>query len=952
MPEAAEDPRPEPERTPSAWPVTPTGVLVGRASELEFLTGLLRGVARGNGDSVLIEGEPGIGKTALMRVTLKGMAERAGEFQVFWGVGDELGEELPLLPFLDALRVRAPSANARRSAIAALLRGEVVTDRGANVPALLAEQLIALIMDEATLRPTVLVIDDLQWADRASVNLWGQLARIARQVPLLLVGLTQPTAHREDLSALRRLVGDRQVQLTALAEPAVADLVQVLAGGRPDAELLRLAMDAAGNPLYLTELIAALHRSDGIELTVAGIAQLATNAAPSSLSAAIADRLGFVSVATRQVLRAAALLGVEFAVPDLTSVLGVALADLVPALDEARTTGVLTESEHGATLAFQHPLIREALYAELPTAVRSAWHGDAGHALADAGAPPDRVARQLLHALTQPANLEGAPDPQACMQAGTGNGVGMAVSPAGRPVLPNERPPVGPSLPRSGTVIAQWVLEWLAESADSLVGQAPGVAAELLGRVVAGVPEGSYRHLWLASRLADALYRTGDRAVAEQVAARALGYATGDPDLVGELHWTLVQCRLLAGHFEESFATIERALASRQLPAKHRARLLVLAARTHLSFGDRQAARREANSALTSAKEVADTWAVGWARHVLAGVAMAGGDMAGALALYESALDVAETEPALVDLALLLQVNKAVTLFNLDRCDEALVTAGRARRLAHQVGMVVRMAQAHYVLGQALYEIGRWDDALTEIAVVPRDLKGPFEACCDLGLAAEIGFHRNDPTAARGYLAAAEVYAERLGKRTVPSLALGQSLRHEQAGDLSKALAVLTAAFAANPDDLGEIEDLLTDTVRLACKTGNDKSARIFSERAAKFAQESEIPHRQANALYCRGLIDRDATVLLAAAQRYADAGRPLPRAKALEAAAGTWSRRTTGPPPGRRSSRPSGFTSISERRRTSTGSSRSSGPTASGAGRTASTDGRPAAGVPSPTPS
>src|SRR6185295_7512091 len=89
-------------------------------------------------------------------------------------------------------------------------------------------------------------------------------------------------------------------------------------------------------------------------------------------------------------------------------VLGRSVADLVPALDEARATGVLTDAGGGTTLAFRHPLIREALYAELPAAVRGAWHRDAGQALAAAGAPPDRVARQLLRAVIGPQGRGGA----------------------------------------------------------------------------------------------------------------------------------------------------------------------------------------------------------------------------------------------------------------------------------------------------------------------------------------------------------------------------------------------------------------------------------------------------------------------------------------------------------------------------------------------------------------
>ena len=87
----------------------------------------------------------------------------------------------------------------------------------------------------------------------------------------------------------------------------------------------------------------------------------------------------------RDVLRAAALLGTDFAVTDLAIVLGRSVADLIPAVDEACAAGVLAESGHG--LGFRHPLIRAALYDDMPAPVRAAWHRDAGHALAEAGAP-------------------------------------------------------------------------------------------------------------------------------------------------------------------------------------------------------------------------------------------------------------------------------------------------------------------------------------------------------------------------------------------------------------------------------------------------------------------------------------------------------------------------------------------------------------------------------------
>jgi hypothetical protein len=200
---------------------------------MALLTGLIRDVARGRGGSVLIEGEPGIGKSALVQAAVA-VAPEAG-CQVFWGAGDELGQALPLLPFLDALRVREPSTNPRRKTIVQLMRGEVSADRGTDVPAVLAEQLLALVAEQCAMRPTILVIDDLQWADQASIILWGLLTRSARQVPLLLIGMMRPVPQRDDVLALRRAAGGAtRLQLAGLAETAVADLVAELSGGRPD----------------------------------------------------------------------------------------------------------------------------------------------------------------------------------------------------------------------------------------------------------------------------------------------------------------------------------------------------------------------------------------------------------------------------------------------------------------------------------------------------------------------------------------------------------------------------------------------------------------------------------------------------------------------------------------------------------------------------------------------
>ena len=194
------------------------------------------------------------------------------------------------------------------------------------------------------------------------------------------------------------------------------------------------------------------------------------------------------------------------------------------------------------------------------------------------------------------------------------------------------------------------------------------------------------------------------------------------------------------------------------------------------------------------------------------------GHVTDALPLFDRALAVTQSDPALTDLRLLLQINQAVTLGNLDRYEEALAAAGQARHLADQVGTAMRLAQAHGALGQLLFETGRWDEALAEVEILPEDLKEPGVACCDLGIAAVIGFHRGETDAARRHLAAAVPHAKRLGNRPIGQLALARSLDREQDGALPEALAALTAAFDGSTEELEEIEDLLPDAVRLAAR--------------------------------------------------------------------------------------------------------------------------------------
>src|SRR6266511_2107890 len=617
-----------------------------------------------------------------------------------------------------------------------------------------------------------------------SLVLWASCDELSQAFPLLplldALSVRAPAAGCDparivELLRLRRMVEPAALlRLHSLTDAEAAQLVGRAVGGVPGPRLLRLARGAAGNPLYLTELVDALLRS-GALVAHDGMVEATGGRPPDSLPAAIADRLEFLSAPVHDVLRTAALLGVDFSVSELAVLSGQRVGDLLSVLDEAILAGVLLEN--GVGLAFRHPLIRRALYDGIPAAVRAAWHRDAARALAADGAPVERVARQLLPAVDAD-DITGAVD--------------------------------------------EWVTRWLGDAGHQLVGQAPKVAIPLLRWAIGGVPAGVAPHDLLACRLADALYRVGDPAGAAQVATAALAYVTR-PDVLVDLQSTLTLCRFGQGRSEDALADLVRTLDRPDLEPGDRARLQVLVARIHRSLGRVDIAGEVANVALAQATAAGDRWATGWALSILTVVHGMRGEAADALPLFDRALAVSEGDPALADLRLLLQINQAVALGDLDRYDAAITAAAEVRQLADDTGNAIRLAQAHGVLGELLYEVGRWDDALAEFEL-GSGLTNPSVECSAHGMAATIQFHRGAADAPR-HLRDAERSATMLGDRVLGPLLLARSLEREHADQPAQALAVLMAG----------------------------------------------IP---------------DPAMLSKAADEYAAAGRPLPRAQALEAAA------------------------------------------------------------------
>jgi DNA-binding NarL/FixJ family response regulator len=809
--------------------------LPGRDREFARLTALLTDAVAGLGSAVVVEGEPGIGKTALARV-LGEVAEARG-CRVLRGAGDELGRSLPLVPLLEALHVTDASDDPEHAAILELLSGDPTHSAlsSADFVAAAGERLLRLIEHECARRPTLLVIDDLQWADRVTMAVWSRLARLAPRLPLLLVATVRLGAPCDELAVMP--VAATRLRLGPLPRTAVATVVATLVDGTPAPGLLALADDAGGNPLYLTELVDALRRDNALRLTDGGAVETTAHDAPASLSAAIAGRLDFLGGPARTVLRAAALLGVRFCVVDLGVVLRQHVAELAPVLDAACSAGVLADAD--GDLSFRHPLVRSALYEEIPGSVRGAWHLEVAKALAEDGGAVDDVARQLV------AAFDGA------------GGLGSTARAEG------------------------WLCDWLVARGMLLVHKAPAAAAEILRRVVAAAGTDS-RHPALVCQFAEALFRAGELGEAEQVARRALaGDGITDPRRRADLHWTLAQCRATTGRSAESLRDLGAALARPEaLDGPALARLRVLAARAHWDIGDLDAADELAGAALASAGE--DRGVAGWALHVRAIVRMEHGRMRETLPLLERALELVDASPTTVDLRLLLQINSAVVHAELDQTERAVEIAEQARETADRSGHLIRIAQCHSALGQLLYGLGRWDAAALEVSSLTDELKNPMVSCCDHGIAALVALHRGDLPTARPHLDAAEPYRALLGDHTVATLSLAWSLWHERAGELTEAADALRPALVEGSN----AEDLLPDLVRLAAELGDTATARLAAKRAAGLAEEANVPHRAAMLDYCAGVLDQDPQRLLRAAGLCGAAGRPLLGAQSFEAAA------------------------------------------------------------------
>lgn len=329
---------------------------------------------------MVVVGEAGIGKSRLVAE----LETRAGaaDILVLRGECVELGEgELAFAPVISALRGVMEDSKALeglgtplRSALAALWSVPGASEGGGDGREQLFEAVYRVLARVARRQPVLLIVEDVHWIDRSSGDLLAFLLRNARRDAIALVATYRPDelhkGHplRRFLAELERSGQANRIELQPLARLEVAEQLEAIAGHSPDADVVeRIFARCEGNPFFAEELLAGGDgRDDGL---------------PGSVREALLLRFEGLAEATRDVLRAAAVVGRSVDYRLLCSVVGVAESELLVALREATDHHLLVPSGDGKSYVFRHALLREAIYEDTLVGERLRLHRMTAEAL-------------------------------------------------------------------------------------------------------------------------------------------------------------------------------------------------------------------------------------------------------------------------------------------------------------------------------------------------------------------------------------------------------------------------------------------------------------------------------------------------------------------------------------------------------------------------------------------
>jgi DNA-binding CsgD family transcriptional regulator len=795
----------------------------GRADELKLIGALVEEVAQGRGGVLVIEGPPGIGKSRLLTEVLA-LADKGGVRTLF-GEAFEYQRTTPFFSlFMATLRADPPVGDAealRRLGGSADVRYWVVHDLADAIDAAAAET------------PLAIVLEDIHWADNGTLLALRSLA-IARPDVAVLWVLTARTgaggpAVQETLSVLQR-AGATVVRVGAMSAGAVTDMVQDVVRAKADVSLLNLAAKAHGNPFLVSELVGGLDEEGRLGVS-GGRAVAAGDGLPRRLGAGIQQRLSLLSGGAGEVVRVAAVLSDRFSAGLLAAMLERQPASLMSALEEAVRADLLVED--GEQLRFRHDLLREATRQSLPESLRRAMERQSASVMLRMGAAPAEVATQLA-----------------------------------RSAEPGDREAIGA----------------LRQAAQSVSRGDASAAADLCKRALELLPAGDAEHGSLVAETVGLLNRASRYGEAEDLAVAALSEAAS-PEEEAEIRLRVTS--LTKHSAQRRVEENRRALQLVNISDVTRARHLGWLAYS-LMLGDQHGQQRAAaDEAAAAAAATGDPEA-----RILADVAMAhidGGDgYAGRalrrleeLCLFAPAGDVT----AAYDVAV---IHHAILLALVGRLDEAAAQVAAGTEGARREGNAMALALWATIDGMVHLTAGRLSAARAAVeSLPPPQSTGASEPdALRMVILAEVAVRTDDRNmlqqmvndAHDGYPTGS--YYVRWAAAHVQALAAWQ---RDDVHDAMRWLGGDSTTLFGSPLTPGVLDRVILGA-RVASAAGDaGLRARVLRATEVLERERPPVPLFAGVAEYARGIVERDAAALVAAADVLRSLSRPLLYAAAAE---------------------------------------------------------------------
>jgi DNA-binding CsgD family transcriptional regulator/tetratricopeptide (TPR) repeat protein len=816
--------------------------LRGRDRELGVLgDGVARAVS-GRLTIVVVEGEAGIGKSRLLAEALADA--RARGVEVCSGRAEELERTRPFGVWAETLGCSASSPDARRARVAALLAphagewGPITVSSDPSLQFQAIDALVDLVEALALERPLVVGLDDLQWADPSSLLTLATLARHLTYAPVALIACLRPEPSTDVLQralATMDAAGADRLRLGRLADDAVGALVASVVAATPGERLMAALAGAGGNPLFVTELLAALLQEGAIR-TVNGRAEVAETTLPPTLRLTILRHVSYLPDDTLDALRPATILGSGFLIGELATTTARSALELSAVLAPAITAGILADD--GDRLRFRHDLIRDAVYQDLPTSVRRALHREAGRRLAEEGAPAMRVAEHL-----------------------------------GRGAVRGDADAVA----------------WLTRAARVAAPSAPGVAAELLERAVDLADPADPGRDRLLAEGAGSLWWAGRNADAESTCRGLLG-REHDPSVEGPARVCLARVLIAQGRMADALEALEPLEHSPALSEADQAGAWAWASMARLSLGDLDGAVADAGRARAVA--AGDHATTSLAITCQAVVNEFRGNLREAVRIIDEAVRLADRSPQRVGHRYPVHVTRGHILMEADRLADARHTLQAGLRISEELGVRWALPSFQVFLAVERFFAGEWDDAIAEFETaleLAEETDERYSLVLGGSIRARIALHRGDLQRAEQEAGTAEAELAAGGARYRGHWATWvRALLLEAGGAVPEAYTTLARCWdACAASGLAvEYPVLGPDLVRLALAAGEEGRAEQVTRAVADLAAAQQVPSLTGAALRCQGLLARDPELLVAAVDAYERSPRALEPALAREDAA------------------------------------------------------------------